>query len=96
MSSFLQTVAVKKLDRSGYQGNREFLIEVLMLSLLSHPNLVNLLGYCTDGGERILVYDYMPLGSLEDHLFGTVNKLHLSTNENEVIVILICLYQIRL
>ncbi|KAI3423114.1 Protein kinase domain-containing protein [Psidium guajava] len=63
-----QVVAVKQLDRNGLQGNREFLVEVLMLSLLHHPNLVNLIGYCADGDQRLLVYEFMPFGSLEDHL----------------------------
>ncbi|CAO2829013.1 unnamed protein product [Amaranthus hypochondriacus] len=63
-----QVVAVKQLDRNGLQGNREFLVEVLMLSLLHHSNLVNLIGYCADGDQRLLVYEYMALGSLEDHL----------------------------
>ncbi|CAK7338434.1 unnamed protein product [Dovyalis caffra] len=63
-----QVVAVKQLDRNGFQGNREFLVEVLILSLLHHPNLVNLVGYCADGDQRILVYEYMVNGSLEDHL----------------------------
>lgn len=63
-----QVVAIKQLDHNGLQGNREFLVEVLMLSLLHHPNLVNLIGYCADGDQRLLVYEYMPLGSLEDHL----------------------------
>uniref|UniRef100_A0A5B7BII9 non-specific serine/threonine protein kinase n=1 Tax=Davidia involucrata TaxID=16924 RepID=A0A5B7BII9_DAVIN len=63
-----QIVAVKQLDRNGVQGNREFLVEVLMLSLLHHQHLVNLIGYCADGDQRLLVYEYMPLGSLEDHL----------------------------
>ncbi|GFZ14521.1 protein kinase superfamily protein [Actinidia rufa] len=63
-----QTVAVKQLDRNGMQGNKEFLVEVLVLSLLHHPNLVNLVGYCADGDQRLLVYEYMPLGSVEDHL----------------------------
>ena len=44
-----------------------------MLSLLHDPNLVNLIGYCADGDQRLLVYEYMPLGSLEDHLLGTTN-----------------------
>lgn len=66
----IQVVAVKQLDRNGFQGNREFLVEVLMLSLLHHPNLVNLVGYCADGDQRILAYEYMPNGSLEDHLLG--------------------------
>lgn len=72
MLAFLQVVAVKQLDRNGLQGNREFLVEVLMLSLLHHENLVNLIGYCADGEQRLLVYEYMPLGSVEDHLFGTI------------------------
>ncbi|QCE12994.1 serine/threonine-protein kinase PBS1 [Vigna unguiculata] len=63
-----QIVAVKQLDKNGLQGNREFLVEVLMLSLLHHPNLVNLIGYCADGEQRLLVYEFLPLGSLEDHL----------------------------
>ncbi|KAG5520570.1 hypothetical protein RHGRI_033225 [Rhododendron griersonianum] len=67
-ASVFQAVAVKQLDKDGHQGNREFLVEVLMLSLLHHDNLVNLIGYCADGDQRLLVYEYMPLGSLEDHL----------------------------
>ncbi|KAI3456433.1 hypothetical protein Pfo_013096 [Paulownia fortunei] len=63
-----QIVAVKQLDRNGVQGNREFLAEVLTLSLVHHRNLVNLIGYCADGRQRILVYEYMHNGSLEDHL----------------------------
>jgi serine/threonine protein kinase len=63
-----QVVAVKQLDREGAQGNREFVVEVMMLSLLHHPNLVNLVGYCADGEQRLLVYEYMALGSLADHL----------------------------
>ncbi|GAV63724.1 Pkinase domain-containing protein [Cephalotus follicularis] len=68
LESTNQVVAIKQLDRNGLQGNREFLVEVLMLSLLHHPNLVNLIGYCADGDQRLLVYEYMALGSLEDHL----------------------------
>ncbi|XP_047312984.1 probable serine/threonine-protein kinase PBL25 [Impatiens glandulifera] len=63
-----QIVAVKQLDRNGLQGNREFLVEVLMLSLLHHQSLVNLIGYCADGDQRLLVYEFMSMGSLEDHL----------------------------
>lgn len=45
-----------------------------MLSLLHHPNLVNLIGYCADGDQRLLVYEFMPMGSLEDHLHGTTSS----------------------
>ncbi|KAL5713810.1 putative serine/threonine-protein kinase pbl21 [Ranunculus cassubicifolius] len=64
-----QVVAVKQLDQNGIQGNQEFIVEVLMLSLLHHSNLVNLIGYCTDGDQRLLIYEYMTMGSLEGHLF---------------------------
>ncbi|KAI5067296.1 hypothetical protein GOP47_0017824 [Adiantum capillus-veneris] len=63
-----KVVAIKQLNKDGLQGNREFLVEVLMLSLLHHENLVNLIGYCAEGEQRLLVYEYMALGSLEDHL----------------------------
>ncbi|KAL5058816.1 hypothetical protein RYX36_030420 [Vicia faba] len=63
-----QMVAVKRLDTTGVQGEKEFLVEVLMLSLLHHPNLVSMIGYCAEGDQRLLVYEYMPLGSLESHL----------------------------
>ncbi|KAM5588649.1 putative serine/threonine-protein kinase PBL23 [Rosa sericea] len=63
-----QAVAVKKLNRKGMQGSREFCAEVIMLSLVQHPNLVSLVGYCAEGEQRLLVYEYMANGSLEDHL----------------------------
>ncbi|KAL9246051.1 hypothetical protein vseg_019634 [Gypsophila vaccaria] len=63
-----EVVAVKRLNPAGFQGEKEFLVEVLMLSLLRHPNLVNMIGYCAEGTQRLLVLEYMPLGSLEAHL----------------------------
>ncbi|KAL7173568.1 hypothetical protein ACSBR2_032933 [Camellia fascicularis] len=63
-----QIVAIKQLDRNGLQGIREFIVEVLTLGLADHPNLVKLIGYCAEGEQRLLVYEYMALGSLEDHL----------------------------
>ncbi|KAI9071522.1 hypothetical protein K1719_046501 [Acacia pycnantha] len=63
-----QVVAIKQLDPNGLQGVREFVVEVLTLSLADHPNLVKLIGFCTDGDQRLLVYEHMPLGSLENHL----------------------------
>ncbi|KAL9454430.1 hypothetical protein AB3S75_009927 [Citrus x aurantiifolia] len=70
-----QVVAVKQLDDTGFQGEKEFLVEVLMLSLMRHPNLVHLIGYCAEGTQRLLVYEYMPLGSLEDHLLGLTPEM---------------------
>ncbi|KAL2530005.1 putative serine/threonine-protein kinase RLCKVII [Forsythia ovata] len=63
-----QIVAIKQLDRNGCQGIREFVVEVLTLSMADHPNLVKLIGYCAEGDQRLLVYEYMLLGSLEENL----------------------------
>ncbi|GLU02442.1 hypothetical protein SLE2022_196920 [Rubroshorea leprosula] len=64
-----QVVAIKQLDHSGAQGIKEFVVEVVTLSEADHPNLVKLMGYCAEGNQRLLVYEYMPLGSLENHLY---------------------------
>ena len=63
-------VAVKQLDKHGLHGNKEFQTEVLSLGQLDHPNLVKLVGYCADGDQRLLVYDYVTGGSLQNHLHG--------------------------
>ena len=68
IKSIEKTVAVKQLNREGNQGTREFFAEVLMLSMVDHPNLVKLVGYCAEDDQRILVYEYMANGSLEKHL----------------------------
>ncbi|XP_059644425.1 probable serine/threonine-protein kinase PBL3 [Cornus florida] len=62
-------VAVKKLKPQGFQGHKEWLSEVNYLGQLHHPNLVKLIGFCLDGDNRLLVYEFMPRGSLENHLF---------------------------
>ncbi|KAG8077011.1 hypothetical protein GUJ93_ZPchr0006g46371 [Zizania palustris] len=67
-----QHVAVKYLDSDGVQGHHEWLAEVVYLGMLSHPHLVNLVGFCNQDDHRMLVYEYMPRGSLENHLFKNV------------------------
>jgi len=62
-------VAIKKLKPEGFQGHKEWLTEVDYLGQLHHQNLVKLIGYCSDGDNRLLVYEFMPKGSLENHLF---------------------------
>ncbi|KAJ1386039.1 Serine-threonine/tyrosine-protein kinase, catalytic domain [Sesbania bispinosa] len=62
-------VAVKRLKPEGFQGHKEWLTEVNYLGQLHHPNLVKLIGYCLEGDNRLLVYEFMPKGSLENHLF---------------------------
>ncbi|CAI9100839.1 OLC1v1038023C1 [Oldenlandia corymbosa var. corymbosa] len=63
------TVAVKSLKPDGLQGHREWVAEVDFLGQLHHPNLVKLIGYCIEDDQRMLVYEFMTRGSLENHLF---------------------------
>ncbi|XP_058112083.1 serine/threonine-protein kinase PBL35-like isoform X2 [Magnolia sinica] len=63
------TVAVKSLKPDGLQGHREWVAEVDFLGQLHHPNLVKLIGYCIEDDQRLLVYEFMARGSLENHLF---------------------------
>ncbi|CAK9270856.1 unnamed protein product [Sphagnum jensenii] len=60
-----KTVAIKKLGAARTQGNREFLAEMETLGKVKHRNLVPLLGYCSFGEEKLLVYEYMVNGSLD-------------------------------
>ncbi|GJZ04216.1 serine-threonine/tyrosine-protein kinase catalytic domain-containing protein [Tanacetum coccineum] len=69
------TVAIKRLESTSNQGAVEFWTEVRMLTNLRHCHLVSLIGYCSDGQEMILVYEYMPRGTLEDHLHKRLNYL---------------------
>ncbi|KAK8941394.1 putative receptor-like protein kinase [Platanthera zijinensis] len=74
-----QPVAVKLLDLDGAQGHREWLAEVMFLGKLRHPNLVRLIGYCYENEQRLLVYEYMVKGNLENHLFHRFTSLPWST-----------------
>ncbi|KAL2642429.1 hypothetical protein R1flu_010016 [Riccia fluitans] len=62
-------VAVKVWSDSSSQGVMEFKNEIKLLSRLHHRNLVPLIGYCIESKNQILVYVYMPKGTLEDHLY---------------------------
>ncbi|KAK7265448.1 hypothetical protein RJT34_33068 [Clitoria ternatea] len=64
-----QPVAVKLLDLDGTQGHKEWLTEVVFLGQLRHSHLVKLIGYCCEEEHRLLVYEYLPRGSLENQLF---------------------------
>ncbi|KAI3407487.1 uncharacterized protein J3R85_020968 [Psidium guajava] len=65
-------VAVKRAIMSSdkHKNSKEFRTELDLLSRLNHAHLLNLLGYCEEGGERLLVYEYMAHGSLHQHLHG--------------------------
>ncbi|KAG1337840.1 L-type lectin-domain containing receptor kinase IV.1 [Cocos nucifera] len=62
-------IAVKKISHESRQGMREFVAEIVSMGRLRHRNLVQLLGYCRREGELLLVYEYMPNGSLDKFLF---------------------------
>ncbi|CAN1755048.1 Leucine-rich repeat receptor protein kinase EMS1 [Linum perenne] len=66
-------VAVKKLSHSKAQGDREFMAEMETLGKVKHKNLVSLLGYCSLGEEKLLVYEYMANGSLDTWLRDGLN-----------------------
>ncbi|KAJ4875585.1 Protein kinase superfamily protein [Raphanus sativus] len=65
-----ETVAVKVLATDSKQGEKEFHTEVMLLGRLHHRNLVNLVGYCAEKGQHILIYVYMSKGSLASHLYS--------------------------
>uniref|UniRef100_A0A2N9H2K7 Protein kinase domain-containing protein n=1 Tax=Fagus sylvatica TaxID=28930 RepID=A0A2N9H2K7_FAGSY len=68
-------IAVKKISRGSRQGKKEYITEVKIFSQLRHRNLVQLIGWCHDKGEFLLVYEFMPNGSLDSHLFGMRSPL---------------------
>lgn len=65
-------IAVKQLSRGGFQGHKEWVTEVNVLGVVEHENLVKLVGYCAEdderGIQRLLIYEYMPNSSVQDHL----------------------------
>ncbi|XP_010520256.1 PREDICTED: putative L-type lectin-domain containing receptor kinase II.2 [Tarenaya hassleriana] len=64
-------IAVKRVSHEAEQGMRQYVSEIVSMGRLRHRNLVQLLGYCRRRGELLLVYDYMPNGSLDDYLFNS-------------------------
>ncbi|XP_022960837.1 inactive protein kinase SELMODRAFT_444075-like isoform X2 [Cucurbita moschata] len=65
-----QVVAVKQYKLASTQGDQEFCSEVEILSCAQHRNVVMLIGFCMEGGRRLLVYEYICNGSLDSHLYG--------------------------
>uniref|UniRef100_A0A453PV43 non-specific serine/threonine protein kinase n=2 Tax=Aegilops tauschii subsp. strangulata TaxID=200361 RepID=A0A453PV43_AEGTS len=74
-------VAVKRVSHDSRQGMKEFIAEIVSIGRLQNPNLVHLLGYCRRQGELLLVYEYMPKGSLDKYLYGEVDNSTLSWDQ---------------
>ncbi|CAN1336740.1 Cysteine-rich receptor-like protein kinase 10 [Linum perenne] len=72
-----QDVAVKRLAKGSSQGDLEFKTEVKFVAKLKHRNLVRLLGFCLEGRERLLVFEFMPNASLDHFLFDNDKRVHL-------------------
>ncbi|PIN26213.1 Serine/threonine protein kinase [Handroanthus impetiginosus] len=68
-------IAVKKFSRGSKQGKKQYITEVKIISMLRHRNLVQLIGCCHEQGEFLLVYELMPNGSLDYHLFSGRSQL---------------------
>ncbi|EEF35157.1 kinase, putative [Ricinus communis] len=70
LTNISMAIAVKKISRRPKQGKKEYITEVKIISRLRHRNLVQLMGWCHQRGDFLLVYEFMPNGSLDSHLFG--------------------------
>ncbi|CDY33005.1 BnaA10g12110D [Brassica napus] len=66
-------IAVKRVYHDAEQGMKQYVAEIASMGRLRHKNLVQLLGYCRRRGELLLVYEYMPNGSLDNYLFNNQN-----------------------
>lgn len=71
-------MAVKQLSVGSRQGKGHFVAEIVAISTVMHRNLVKLYGCCYEGDHRLLVYEYLPNGSLDQALFGSEQRDNVS------------------
>ncbi|KAL5579126.1 hypothetical protein UlMin_011568 [Ulmus minor] len=82
-----QDIAVKRLKRDSGQGDHEFKNEVILVARLAHKNLVNLLGFCLEQNEKLLIYEFVPNSSLDRFLFDLVKREQLDWNRRYKIIL---------
>lgn len=75
-----QAVAIKRAQQGSMQGGLEFKTEIELLSRVHHKNLLGLVGFCFEQGEQMLVYEFMPNGTLRDSLSGKTGRRCLTGN----------------
>ncbi|CAN6853015.1 unnamed protein product [Brassica oleracea var. botrytis] len=79
-------IAVKRVSDQSQQGLKEFVSEIVTIGRMSHRNLVPLLGYCRTRKELLLVYDYMPNGSLDKYLYNNNPEVTLNWKQRIAII----------
>ncbi|XP_034697800.1 putative receptor-like protein kinase At4g00960 isoform X2 [Vitis riparia] len=82
-----QDIAVKRLSKGSGQGELEFKNEVLLVAKLQHRNLVRLLGFCLEGIERLLIYEFVPNTSLDHFLFDPIKRQQLYWEKRYKIIV---------
>ncbi|XP_056172134.1 cysteine-rich receptor-like protein kinase 29 [Syzygium oleosum] len=81
-----QEIAVKRLSQNSSQGEVEFKNEVMLLARLQHKNLVRLLGFCLEGVEQLLIYEFVPNSSLDKFIFDPLNRVNLNWDRRHKII----------
>ncbi|KAF8030044.1 hypothetical protein BT93_E2463 [Corymbia citriodora subsp. variegata] len=81
-----QEIAVKRLSQNSGQGEVEFKNEVMLLARLQHRNLVRLLGFCLEGVERLLIYEFVPNSSLDKFIFDPLKRTTLNWDRRHKII----------
>ncbi|GFP94683.1 cysteine-rich receptor-like protein kinase 26 [Phtheirospermum japonicum] len=79
-------IAVKRLSQNSGQGDLEFKNEVLLLAKLQHRNLVKLLGFCVEGVEKLLIYEFVQNASLDQFIFDPIKRSYLDWEKRYKII----------